>query len=75
MRLEHEGSLFVTRPGLRHYTAERDELLARAADAFSWIADGSLKVRIGGRYALAEARRAQEALAARKTTGKLLLLP
>jgi NADPH2:quinone reductase len=75
MRLEHEGSLFVTRPGLRHYTADREELLARAADVFSWVADGSLDVRIGGRYPLEDARQAQEDLAARKTTGKLLLVP
>jgi NADPH2:quinone reductase len=75
MRLEHEGSLFVTRPGLRHYTADREELLARAADVFSWVADGSLNVRIGGRYPLEEARQAQEDLAARRTTGKLLLVP
>jgi NADPH:quinone reductase len=75
MRLEREGSLFLTRPGLRDYTAERDELLARAADVFSWVADGSLTVRIGARYPLDEAARAQEDLAARKTTGKLLLRP
>jgi NADPH:quinone reductase len=75
MRLEREGSLFLTRPGLRDYTAERDELLARAADVLSWFADGSLTVRIGARYPLDEAARAQEDLAARKTTGKLLLRP
>jgi NADPH:quinone reductase len=75
MRLEHGGSLFVTRPGLRHYTAVREELLARAEDVFAWVADGSLTVRIGGRYPLDEARRAQEDLAARRTTGKLLLVP
>jgi NADPH2:quinone reductase len=75
MRLEHEGSLFLTRPALRHYTAEREELLARAADVFSWVADGSLDVRIGGRYPLEQARQAQEDLAARRTTGKALLLP
>jgi NADPH2:quinone reductase len=75
MRLEREGSLFLTRPGLRDYTAERDELLARAADVLSWVAGGSLTVRIGARYPLDEAARAQEDLAARKTTGKLLLRP
>jgi NADPH:quinone reductase len=75
MRLEREGSLFLTRPGLRDYTAERDELLARAADVLSWVADGSLTVRIGARYPLDEAARAQQDLAARKTTGKLLLRP
>jgi NADPH2:quinone reductase len=75
MRLEHEGSLFLTRPGLRNYTSEREELLTRAADVFSWVADGSLKVRIGARYPLEKARQAQEDLAARRTTGKLLLEP
>jgi NADPH2:quinone reductase len=75
MRLEHGGSLYVTRPGLRHYTADRDELLERAADVLGRVADGSLRVRVGGRFPLDEARRAQEELAARKTTGKLLLRP
>jgi NADPH:quinone reductase len=75
MRLEHEGSLFLTRPAVRDYSTERDELLARASDVFGWVADGSLDVRIGARYPLEEARQAQEDLAARKTTGKLLLIP
>ena len=75
MRLEAGGSLFLTRPTLRHYAAQRQELLQRAGEVFGWIADGKLDVRIGARYRLDEARRAQEDLAARKTTGKLLLLP
>jgi NADPH:quinone reductase len=75
MRLEHEGSLFLTRPSLRHHTAEREDLLARAADVFAWIADGSLAVRIGARYPLERARQAQEDLAARRTAGKVLLIP
>ncbi len=75
MRLENEGSLFLTRPTLRHYTASREELLQRAADVFGWIAEGKLDVRIGGRYPLADARSAHEDLAGRRTTGKLLLLP
>ncbi|MCW2534166.1 MAG: quinone oxidoreductase, partial [Blastococcus sp.] len=32
-------------------------------------------VRIGGRYGLADARRAHEDLQSRRTTGKLLILP
>jgi NADPH2:quinone reductase len=75
MRLEEGGSLYLTRPSIRHYTATREELLARAADVFEWIADGKLDIRIGGRYPLEEARRAHEDLEARRTTGKLLLLP
>ena len=75
MRLEAGGSLLLTRPSLRHYAARREELLERAGEVFGWIADGKLDVRIGARYRLDEARRAQEDLAGRKTTGKLLLLP
>jgi NADPH2:quinone reductase len=68
-------SLFVTRPMLRDYTATRQELLERAGDVFGWISAGRLEVRIGGRYPLDEARRAHEDLEARRTTGKLLLVP
>jgi NADPH:quinone reductase len=66
-------SLFITRPTLLHYATERAELLRRAHDLFGWIADGKLDVRIGARYPLEAARQAQEDLAGRRTTGKLLL--
>ena len=74
-RLNSGGSLFLTRPTLAHYTADAEELRWRAGEVFGWIARGELDVRIGGRYPLAEAARAQEDLAARRTTGKLLLIP
>lgn len=74
VRLFAKG-LFLTRPALMHYTATREELLWRAGEVFGWIADGKVDVRIGGRYPLADARRAHEDLEARRTTGKLLLLP
>ena len=69
------GSLFLTRPTLAHYGREGDELRARSADLFEWIAAGELDVRIGGRYPLEEAARAQADLEARATTGKLILTP
>jgi NADPH2:quinone reductase len=74
-RLNRGGSLKLTRPNVDHFVLERDELLARAKDVFGWVADGSLTVRIGGTYPLADASRAHEDLAGRRTTGKLLLLP
>jgi NADPH2:quinone reductase len=74
-QLENRGSLYLTRPSLRHYTASREDLLARAAEVFGWIAGRQLAVRIGGHYGLDEARRAYEDLAGRKTSGKLVLLP
>jgi NADPH:quinone reductase len=73
-RLNTGGSLFLTRPTLVHYIATREELIARAEDLFGWITQGKLDVRIGGRYPLADAARAHEDLAARRTTGKLILL-
>jgi NADPH2:quinone reductase len=74
-RLNPAGSLFVTRPTLGHYMATREELLWRAGDLFRWITEGRLSVRVGGRYPLEQAARAQADLASRGTTGKLLLLP
>lgn len=69
------GSFFLTRPTLAHFTATRVELLARARDVFDWVAAGRLNVRIGGRYALGDARQAHEDLQGRRTAGKLLLVP
>ena len=74
-RLNQRGSLKLTRPKIYDFVADHDELLGRAADVFGWIADGRLDVRVGGRYPLAQAAQAQEDLAARKTTGKLVLVP
>jgi NADPH:quinone reductase len=74
-RLNSGGSLFLTRPTLAHYIATTEELRWRAQEVFDWIANGDLDVRIGGRYPLADAARAQQDLAARRTTGKLLLIP
>jgi NADPH2:quinone reductase len=67
------GSTFLTRPTLVHYVATREELLWRSGDVYGWIAEGKLDVRIGGRYPLEDAARAQEDLESRRTTGKLLL--
>jgi NADPH2:quinone reductase len=69
------GSLYVTRPTLKDYTQTRAELERRAQDVFTWIATGRLKVRIGHRYSLTEARQAHIDLQARKTTGKVLIVP
>jgi len=74
-RLNSGGSLFLTRPTMVHYVADTEELRWRAGEVFGWIAKGELDVRIGGTYPLADAARAQDDLAARRTTGKLLLLP
>jgi len=73
--LTQKGSLFLTRPSLTNYIATSQELQARAAAVFGMIRDGKLKLRIEHVYPLEEAQKAHRDLEARKTTGKLLLLP
>ncbi|RZQ65695.1 quinone oxidoreductase family protein [Amycolatopsis suaedae] len=74
-RLNSGGSLFLTRPTAKDYTRTRDELDWRAGELFDAVIAGDLTITIGGRYPLAEARRAHEDLEGRRTSGKLLLLP
>jgi NADPH:quinone reductase len=68
-------SLFLTRPTLAHYGQTGDELRQRAGELLEWLAAGELDVRIGARYALEDAARAQSDLESRGTTGKLILTP
>jgi NADPH2:quinone reductase len=74
-RLAGHGSLFVQRPTLATYTRTPQMLRERGGAVLELVAAGRLDVRIGARLPLAEARRAHEDLEARRTTGKLLLLP
>ncbi len=73
LALTRNGSIYLTRPTLVDYLATREELERRAADLFSWIADGSLRVRIGARVPLADAAEAHRMIESRATTGKTLL--
>jgi NADPH2:quinone reductase len=74
-RLNAAGSVFLTRPTLVHHLATPEEFRWRCEELFSAITGGRLDVRIGGRYPLADARKAHEDLEGRRTTGKLLLIP
>ena len=69
------GSLFVTRPMLTHYAADREELMERTSDLFEWIAAGALKLHIDRTFSLKDAADAHRALEGRQTTGKVLLIP
>jgi len=73
--LNSKGSLFLTRPSLFHYIATRAELLQRAGELLGWIRDGRVKLRMDFEYPLREAAEAHRALEARRTVGKILLLP
>jgi NADPH:quinone reductase len=73
--LAAKGSLYVQRPTLKTYARTPELLQPRARQVLDLVARGELDIRIGATYPLAEARRAHEDLEARRTTGKLLLLP
>jgi NADPH:quinone reductase len=73
--LSRRGSLFLTRPTLTHYIADRESLDSRARDVLGDVASGRLKVRVGATWPLAKAAEAHRALEGRKTTGKVLLIP
>ena len=73
--LNQLGSLFLTRPSMVHYLQTPEELQWRASEVLSDVASGALTVTLGGAYPLSDARLAHEDLQARKTSGKLLLVP
>lgn len=73
--LSQKGSLFLTRPTLVHYTADRPALERRAGAVLGWVKAGELGVRVGAEFPLAGAADAHRALEGRATTGKVLLLP
>ena len=73
--LSQKGSLFLTRPTLMTYTAKREDLLKSAAELFSVVKKGAVKIIINQTYPLKEAAQAHRDLAARKTTGSTVLLP
>ncbi len=74
-KLSEKGSLYMARTTLAHFTATREELLARTGALFAMIGDGKLKLKIAKTYPLAEAVQAHRDMEARKVAGKLLLIP
>jgi NADPH2:quinone reductase len=73
--LNAKGSLFLTRPSLGHYVADRTELLGRADDLLRWMAAGELSVRVDQTFPLAETAAAHRYMEGRQTKGKVLLIP
>ena len=74
-RLNSGGSLFVTRPTLKDYLLTKAERDWRWSELIAAAQAGKLSVRIGGLYPLDRTANAFDDLAARKTTGKLLVVP
>lgn len=75
LALSRAGSLYLTRPTMFDYVATVEELDDSAAATFEMIRSGKVRIDIGLTLPLAEARRAQEVLAASETTGSTILIP
>jgi NADPH2:quinone reductase len=71
--LAQKGSLFLTRPTLFDYVADRQELEQAAAELFEVIESGKVKIEVKQRFPLKDAAEAHRALEARKTTGSTVL--
>lgn len=74
-KLNGLGSLFVTRPTLAHYSQDHQEISWRMGELFDAIASGDLKLTVDQTFPLEQATEAHTYLEARKTRGKVLLLP
>jgi hypothetical protein len=70
-----KGSLYVTRPSIAHYTANRAEYEAAAQNLFAAMEARVLRASSVTSYALSDARKAHEDLEARRTTGSVVLVP
>jgi NADPH2:quinone reductase len=75
LELSRRGSLFMTRPTLFDYIATPEAFRASAGALFEMIASGAVKIEIGQTFALADVRKAHEALESRATTGATVLIP
>ena len=68
-------SVLVSYPSVLDHVRTHKALLKRSNQLFDWVREGTLELRIGGRYPLADAARAHRDIQSRRTTGKLLLIP
>ena len=75
MILMQKGSLLMTRPTLFDFVSTPAELQKSAAEVMKVIKSGAVKIEVNHKYSLREAARAHRDLAARKTTGSIVLEP
>lgn len=73
--LAQKGSLMMTRPTLFTFVSTADELKKVAGDLMRVVKSGAVKIEVNHRYKLRDAGKAHSDLAARKTTGSIVLLP
>ncbi len=73
--LGRRGSLFVTRPAIMHYIAEREHMIAGAKDLFDAVLNQGVTINVNHTWPLREVAAAHAAIEGAKTTGSVVLLP
>ena len=73
--LQAKGSLFLTRPSLFNYIADRESLTQAAVDLFEVIESGAVTAEVNQEHVLADASQAHRDLEGRRTTGATVLVP
>jgi NADPH2:quinone reductase len=73
VELGEAGSLWLTRPRLADYVADRETIQRRADAVFEGLGDGSLSVKIAGEFTFDDVELAHAALEERRQIGKSLL--
>ena len=73
--LAQKGSLMMTRPTLFHFADTPERMRKMAGEVMKMIKSGDVKIEVNHKYSLREASRAHRDLAARKTTGSIVLEP
>ncbi|MFO1314530.1 MAG: quinone oxidoreductase [Burkholderiales bacterium] len=73
--LAQKGSLYVTRPTLVTFTAERANTARMAEEVFALVLAGKITSEARQRFALKDAADAHRALESRATTGATVLMP
>ncbi len=73
--LNKKGCLFLTRPSVFPHNATPALFQENAKAVFEAIAQGYVKVQIGGKFSLEQAADAHRAAESRKVTGAIILVP
>ena len=73
--LNKKGCLFLTRPSVFPHNATLALFQENAKAVFEAIAQGYVKVQIGGKFSLEQAADAHRAAESRKVTGAIILVP
>jgi len=74
-RLATKGSIWFTRPAMRHYIEPRAHMLDMARELFDHVLAGRIVSEPRQSFALADAAEAHRALEGRKTIGSTVLVP